>query len=65
MAPGVQSLNLSVVRPLVRHVKRGSNGTAVWIFAVIREDLFIYMPIDIIDRVIEGNHYYLWDLFRC
>ena len=54
MASGVESLDLSVVRPFVGHIERASNGTAIWVSPMVLKDLFIYTPIDVIDGVVES-----------
>ena len=60
----VQILNLAVIRPLVRHVESRGNGTAIRIFPSVLEQVGVQALVQIIDRVIEGQHHYLWYLLR-
>ena len=60
----IQILNLAVIRPLVRHVESRGNGTAIRIFSSVLEQVGVQALVQIVERVIEGQHHYLWYLLR-
>lgn len=63
MAGRVEALHLTVVSPLVRHVEGAQYRAAVWIEPV-SENLLIQVPIEIVDRIVEGDHHQLWYVGR-
>ena len=56
---GVKALNLAVIGPLVRHVKRGRYRTAVRISVACFEQVAVQFFVQIVDGIIECEKYQL------
>ena len=54
-----QVLNLLVVGPLVRHVERGGDRTAIRVLAARLEHLLVQLTVNVVDGVVEGEEHQL------
>lgn len=63
MAIRVQVLDLTIIRPLVRHIEGGTDGTSVWIDSALIEQIRVQLLVQVIDRIVEGQEHYLGYLF--
>ena len=59
VAVGPQVLHLLVVGPLVRHVERGRDRTAVGVLATRLKHFLVQFAINVVDRVVKGEQHQL------
>ena len=64
MTISVQILDLTVVRPLVRHVERGWYGTSVGIFTSFLKKIGVQTLVQIVHGIVERKEYDLRYLLR-
>lgn len=64
VARGIEILNLAVVGPLVGHVERGRDGTAVRVLSSLLEQIGVETLVQVVHGIVEGQEYDLRYLLR-
>lgn len=64
MTGRIEILDLAIVCPFVGNIERGSDGTSVGVDAVLLKEVGVQHLVQVIHRVVEGQHDHLGDIFN-